>query len=418
MTLRLLKIKTVELELGMYVAELDRPWLETSYALQGFQIKSQMDIAKLTQNTEYVFIDPDKSKGELSQQNNSDSDLKNNSDSDLTEDQKKQLLTNIKPRHYEDQTDFNLELEEAFGNHNTLVNAVANVMEDIAKNKKLKLPVLEKAVEPMIESVIRNSEAFSWLTMMKNRDEYTYNHSVSCSIWAVAFGRNLGLQKKELQSLALGALLFDVGKMKLPEKLINNPNRFTPSEFKQITKHVEHSVKIVKSIKGINDDVIQMVATHHERQSGNGYPKRLKGNHIPLFGKIAGIVDCYDALISHRLFATAISPHDAIRKLYEWSNIDFQAELIEQFIQIVGIYPVGTIIELSDGRIGVVVAHHRVWRLRPKIMLLLDTNKKPYASFDIIDIYTLEKGEDGKALNILKSVEPGIYGIDPKQFYL
>jgi hypothetical protein len=137
-----------------------------------------------------------------------------------------------------------------------------------------------------------------------------------------------------------------------------------------------------------------------------------------LFGKIAGLVDCYDALISDRSYASAISPHDAVRKLYDWSNIDFQLELVEQFIQVVGIYPVGTIIELSDGRVGAIVAHHRVWRLKPKIMLILDKTKKPYGDFKIIDTYSIKLGEDGRPLSILKSIDPGLYGIDTKQLYL
>jgi HD-GYP domain-containing protein (c-di-GMP phosphodiesterase class II) len=185
-----------------------------------------------------------------------------------------------------------------------------------------------------------------------------------------------------------------------------------------VQKHVDYSVEIVSSIEGINDDVIEMVATHHERHNGSGYPKGLSGDKIPLFGKMAGIIDCYDAMISDRVYMSAISPHDAVRKLYDWSNIDFQLELVEQFIQVVGIYPVGTIIELSDGRIGVIVAHHRVWRLRPKIMLILDSDKNPYAQFDIIDTYKIEDDEDGNPLKIIKSVDPGIYGIDPQQFYL
>ena len=104
--------------------------------------------------------------------------------------------------------------------------------------------------------------------------------------------------------------------------------------------------------------------------------------------------------------------------MYDWSDIDFQAELVELFIQLLGIYPVGTIIELSDGRIGVVVAHHRAWRLRPKIMLIMDKNKKRYANFDVIDLYSIEQDKDGKPLDILKSIEPGLFGIDPKEFYL
>jgi HD-GYP domain-containing protein (c-di-GMP phosphodiesterase class II) len=410
MPINQIKVRIPDLLEGMYVARLDRPWLDTPYKIQGFHIKTQQDIDKLQQYAEFVYIDVEKSK------------LDNGADSrqngDLSDTEIKQKLTGIKPRIYQDISEFKSEMNTALENHKALAECVDDVMKDISNNENLKMPMLRKAVTPMVESIVRNPDAFSWLTMMKTRDNYTYNHSVSSSIWAVAFGRSLGLPKKDLLSLAVGALLFDVGKVKLPEKLLQNPNRYNPTEYKLVQKHVDYSVEIVSSIEGINDDVIEMVATHHERHNGSGYPKGLSGDKIPLFGKMAGIIDCYDAMISDRVYMSAISPHDAVRKLYDWSNIDFQLELVEQFIQVVGIYPVGTIIELSDGRIGVIVAHHRVWRLRPKIMLILDSDKNPYAQFDIIDTYKIEDDEDGNPLKIIKSVDPGIYGIDPQQFYL
>lgn len=215
-----------------------------------------------------------------------------------------------------------------------------------------------------------------------------------------------------------GRTFFDIGKIKLPEKLINNPNRFNPTEFKIIKEHVEFSIEIASSIKGISKDVINMISTHHERHNGHGYPNGLSKNEIPIFGKIAGIVDCYDALISNRAFVSAMSPHDAVRKMYEWRDIDFQTELIEQFIQIVGIYPVGTVIELSDGRVGIILAHHRVWRLKPKVMMLLNQNKEPYEKYKVINMYDTETGVDSNPLTITTNVEPHIYGIDPQQFYL
>ena len=410
MPINQIKVRIPDLLEGMYVARLDRPWLDTPYKIQGFHIKTQQDIDKLQQYAEFVYIDVEKSK------------LDNGADSrqngDLSDTEIKQKLTGIKPRIYQDISEFKSEMNTALENHKALAECVDDVMKDISNNENLKMPMLRKAVTPMVESIVRNPDAFSWLTMMKTRDNYTYTHSVSSSIWAVAFGRSLGLPKKDLLSLAVGALLFDVGKVKLPEKLLQNPNRYNPTEYKLVQKHVDYSVEIVSSIEGINDDVIEMVATHHERHNGSGYPKGLSGDKIPLFGKMAGIIDCYDAMISDRVYMSAISPHDAVRKLYDWSNIDFQLELVEQFIQVVGIYPVGTIIELSDGRIGVIVAHHRVWRLRPKIMLILDSDKNPYAQFDIIDTYKIEDDEDGNPLKIIKSVDPGIYGIDPQQFYL
>ena len=236
-----------------------------------------------------------------------------------------------------------------------MYSTVERVMDDLSHNKKLDFPALKKAVAPMIDSILRNPSAYAWLTRLKQTDNYTYSHSICTSVWAVAFGRQLGMPRKDLQSLALGALLFDIGKIMLPEKLINNPRHYNVFEFKLIKKHVDYSVELLKKTEGINKDILDMAYSHHERYNGSGYPLGLKGDQVSIFGKIAGIVDCYDAIITERVFASPISPHDAVKKLYDWRNVDFQAELVEQFIQVVGIYPVGTIIELSNGSVGVVV---------------------------------------------------------------
>ncbi len=411
MSIKEIKVRVPDIELGMYVTRLDRPWLETPYILQGFVIKTQDDIKELEKYCKYVYVDVDLSEVI---EDHSFERQKTFSASD----EEKQYLTSVKPIQYTDVTALDEELKTARDSHNTLVSFAEDIMGDIANNKKLSLPALQSAIDPMVDSITRNPDAYSWLTRMKRTDDYTYNHSVSTSIWAVAFGRHLGLPKVDLQSLAMGALLFDVGKMRLPEKLINNTSRYNQFEFKLVKQHVQHSLDIVRSISDISDDVIAMVQTHHERHNGSGYPAGLKGNAIPIFGRIAGIVDCYDAIISERPFAYAISPHNAIKKLYEWRNIDFQAELVEQFIQVVGIYPVGTVVELSDGRVGVVFAQNRVWRLRPQIMLLLDEDKVAYSNFDIINLMTETKDTAGNSLDIARSVEPGMYGIDPEQFYL
>lgn len=404
------KVLTSELKPGMYVARLDRPWLETPFKVQGFLLKSQKNIDYLAKHCDFVYIDIEKSEFTKDQ-----ADPKV---SHLSDEEQKQLLINAKPRRYEEKVDFKSELETAYGKHEQLCDATTDVIALATKNEKIHLPTIKKAVMPMVESVIRNPGAFSWLAMMKKLDGYAYNHSVSASIWAAAFGRNLGLPIKDIQAVAMGALLFDVGKARLPEKLILNPNRYNKVEYKMAKTHVEHSLDIVGSIKGIRDDVVEMVATHHERHDGNGYPSGLKGSSIPLFGKLAGIIDCYDAITSDRHYASAISPHEAVKKLYDWSGTDFQSELVEQFIQVVGVYPVGTLVELSDGRVGVVVAHHRVRRLRPRVMMVLSKNKELYKRFKIENLYEQEQGEDGLPLNIIRSVEPKRYGIDPSQFYL
>jgi HD-GYP domain-containing protein (c-di-GMP phosphodiesterase class II) len=206
MPINQIKVRIPDLLEGMYVARLDRPWLDTPYKIQGFHIKTRQDIDKLQQYAEFVYIDVEKSKldnGADSKQNGGLSDA-----------EVKQKLTGARPRTYSDISDFESEMNTALENHTALTECVDDVMRDISNNEKLKMPMLRKAVTPMVESIVRNAEAFSWLTMMKTRDNYTYTHSVSSSIWAVAFGRSLGLPKKDLLSLAVGALLFDVGKVR------------------------------------------------------------------------------------------------------------------------------------------------------------------------------------------------------------
>lgn len=184
----------------------------------------------------------------------------------------------------------------------------------------------------------------------------------------MAFGRHLGLPKDSLQNLALGCLLFDIGKTRIPESILTKPERLTVEGFEQMKQHVLYSLDIVRSVNIVNELVVSVIIAHHERFGGRGYPRAIKGHGIPVFGRIAAIVDFYDAVSSERLYGETLSPSEAVKKLYELRDLDFQGELVEQFIQAIGLYPAGTIVELSHGEIGIVVAQNRTRRLRPKVM--------------------------------------------------
>jgi hypothetical protein len=160
------------------------------------------------------------------------------------------------------------------------------------------------------------------------------------------------------------------------------------------------------------------VATHHERHDGSGYPNGLKGNEIPMYGRIIGLVDSYDAMTCVRPYATSRSPHKAVAELYEQRGMLFQTELVEQFIQTCGIYPTGTLVELTSGEIGVVIAVHSLKRLRPNIMVVLDRNKAPLRKFRNLDLSIVEQDEDGNPLSVKGGLAAGAYNIDPKELFL
>ena len=177
-------------------------------------------------------------------------------------------------------------------------------------------------------------------------------------------------------------------------------------------EHVAHGMRIVKAGGMMNQDVLDIVAHHHERYDGSGYPQGLSGDEIPAFARIASIVDTYDAVTSNRSHATAVSPSEAIRMLYRSRNLDFQAELVEVFIQAVGIYPAGTIVELTTGEVGVVVSEYRTRRLKPKIMMVLDSRKYRLREPRLVDLSAGDENPDGPAVAIARSLEPGAHNID------
>jgi HD-GYP domain-containing protein (c-di-GMP phosphodiesterase class II) len=406
------KVKTPidELQTGMYVCELDRPWLETPFLIQGFYIDTDNDIDILQQHCLYVYIDPKQSRNTKDQHFNKHSNQQHKS-------RVAKLFPDHKLNKYLDTSHWKDELVKAESIIENLADNISSMMLSIENHKTIDLEKIASSVDAMVESVIRNPDACIWLARLKNQDSYTFKHAMSSSIWAVALGRQIGLPPDDLKDLAVGAVLFDIGKLKLPPELLNKNARLSNDEFELIKTHVALGVDLLNGSPGINKQVLDIVAHHHERFNGSGYPAGLKMTEIPVFARIVSIVDCYDAITSERPYAPALSPSVAVKKLYEWRNIDFQAELVEEFIQAIGLYPAGTLVELSSGEVGAVLAEYRLRRLRPQILLLLNANKDPLPELRILNLLETTHDSDGKPLEIARSLEPGAYGIDPESLY-
>jgi HD-GYP domain-containing protein (c-di-GMP phosphodiesterase class II) len=400
---------------GMYVSKLDCPWSDTPFLLQGFIVQDENEVETLRKYCKYLYIDP-------LQSNLSMEVLKRFEKKELlppTELKEIKLPTHLNLKnHYEIVHSVEEEIKLFKTNHIKLANNVHETLEQIKNGEKISVASLDNAIEPLVDSIIRNPDAATLLNQIEKKDSYTYNHSLSCSITAVAFGRQLGLPKEDLKSLALGALLFDIGKVKLPNSLLMKAGTLTEEEFALVKSHVELGLEIIKQNIGLDDTTTLMIWTHHERYLGQGYPRGLKGNEIPLVGRIAGIIDSYDAITSQRPYAKAVPPHEAIKQLYQWRDVFFQKELIESFIQTVGMFPVGTLVELTTGEVGVIIAQNPKRKLKPKVMLILDSDKQPLGCFATRDLQLEEQDKQGKLIEILQGLEKGAYNINPKDFYL
>lgn len=405
------KVKTSFLKIGMYVSNLDRPWIDTPFLLEGFTIKTEEDLSILDQYCDYVFIDPERGIG-ASEYIEDESRLKSNSylERFLQDNKKKVQYENIKTAKEE--------LPEAKTALTNASNQVAHIMENVKEGKNLDIEAVRGVVEPILDSIIRNSEAYMWLTMMQKKNAYTYSHSVDNCALAIAFGRHMGLPKKDLRTLAIGLLMMDMGNVRVPEQILNKNGRLSEAEYKIVKKHVMHGVDILKTTEGMNEDIINITLTHHERFDGSGYPNGLLGAHIPVYGRMAGIIDCYDAMTSERPFTTAKSPYAALQNIYNWRTSAFQPELVEQFLQCMGVYPTGSLVEMTNGEVGIVLEQNPTQRMRPKIMLVLDEEKVHLVEYQTVDLANQYEDASKLPLNIYRGLDPGAYEIDPTEYYL
>lgn len=416
------RIPTSDLDIGMYVSGLDRPWLETPFATQGFMIESREDIGRLQKYCQEVFVDIRRSQKpaytahrESLRHARAAKKAEHAAPQEVRERPRVSFETIFAGRPlapYRDDSAWEDEHPHAQLAMNTLIGDVDEMFEQVSAGEKLNVIKLRKSVEPVVESISRNPDACLWVARLKHHDNYTYQHSLSAAMWSVSLGRQVGLPRRDLRSLAMGCMLMDIGKLRVDPDLLQAQRELTTEEAAHVAAHVEHGMEILQECGILNQDVVDMVANHHERYDGSGYPNGLKHDRIPPFARIASIVDTYDALTSNRVYARAVSPSDAIKLLYEARDEDFQAELVEAFIQAIGIYPAGTLVELTSGEVGVVVAEYRTRRLRPKIMLLMDANKKMLPRSRVVDLQEDVTPSGFPARSIKTSLEPAAYGID------
>lgn len=403
----------------MYVAELDRPWLGTPFLFQGFEIRSPAEIEELRRYCKWVTIElPDtfvtlpEKRPAAPQQIRKTNAVPTEAEQKIARDFLKIVNQPRGEPVYTDQRTLEQELNTAREHHAIARTMLYQILEDVRAGKNIDSITAKRVVGELTESVIRNPDALTCFIQLKKKDEYTALHSLRVCILALAFGRHLGLDRETLQMLGLGALLHDIGKLKVPAEILNKPGALSEYEFSLMKSHVPQGVELLEKMSGIPRPALEVVRCHHERFNGSGYVSGLKGDEIGFFGMIGGIVDCYDAITSDRAYRGGMSAHMALKQMYEWRGRDFHTGLVEQFIQCMGIYPIGSVVELNTGEIGVVVTMNRVRRLKPRVTLVLSATGSPYSTPLTVDLMT-HKTSDGRPCEIDRVHEPSVYGIDP-----
>lgn len=422
MVKQIIEVPVADLKIGFYVSRLDRPWAESPFLFQGFEIETEEDLARLRELCSLVQIEVSAPDAEeiLAARRKHGGKPSSQIRSDPLSEISGRLTARMATVPEKDSVPLKTELTKAKTAFSEAKLGVTDLFDRLRRGGALDVRMLETVVDSMVHSVFRNREAMGWLARMKNKDDYLYNHSLAAAVWALAFGRHLGLDKDTLRSLGVGAMLLDVGKTKLTDELLKKVGKPAESEWRDIRAHVGYGLDLVEKDPKADERVKIMIRTHHERMDGSGYPQGLNCDAIPLIGRIAGIVDSYDAMTSDRVYAKGRSTYDAVRELKRLSGSWFQPELVDLFIQAVGVFPTGTLVELNTGEVGVVVAQNRFRRLRPELMLILDANKRIRNEFSVIDLQMCQENNTSgnPGLWIIKGLEPGAHGIDPTEYFL
>jgi HD-GYP domain-containing protein (c-di-GMP phosphodiesterase class II) len=328
------------------------------------------------------------------------------------------LPSSIQITIYEDVRTVEEELSPAKKAFTRTSEVLEKLVSDIRGGNRLEIERVEEVVDEMVDSMVRNPDALMWVARLRERDITTYGHGVQVAVYLVAFGRHLGFPKPQLADLGTIGLLLDIGKIRLPRELLEKQGRLTSGEFETVKAHVQHGLDILEETPNFHVDVIEGIAQHHERMNGSGYPRGTKELDISIFGRMAGIADCFAALTKPRPYADAVSSYEALRSLSGWAGEYFHEPLVEQFVQAVGVFPVGSLVELSSGEVAVVVTHNKVRRLKPRVLVITGPDKTPAAYPVMIDMLYEPKLAGDQPVYIRRGLASGAYGLDAREHYL
>jgi len=418
-----LKLPVSELVLGMHVVRLDRPWLETPFKIQGFKIRTPQEIRQLARHCKFVYIDvergvlPPRGKGErvvLSEDGeavaaNTFIPVSSSGGRDRNARAQAQLAaqTALPPPavEYPLTASFAEELPRARAALLGAEQTMRDFIDGVRHGGRTDVEAVKEAASGLEQSLLNHPDPLLLLRALGGNERFSRRHCVHSAILAVALGRELGLKRQLVHELAVGMLLADIGKLRLPQSLLRAQRRLDRHEAEVIERHVEHGVELARGLGGLSPGTIDLIASHHERFDGSGYPRGLRGGEIPLIGRIAGLADSFDAITSTRTYAAGVPVHEAMQELYAAPTESFQRELVGKLFQALGTYPVGSVVALSDGSVALVLAQNRGRRLLPFVLKLARTTSGGVAAVEALDLAT------AGGLSVREVIDPASHGL-------
>ncbi len=395
--LKRVKVLSDQLEVGMFVSDVDRDWSDTNFLLQGFSIEDEEDIAAVKSQCEFVYVDfPNEAfYKQFLAKNTASPTLKKKFEEDLKDQQ--ELLQEVKTA------------AKTFKRSKTIMKGV---LDRIMLGEDFEITQVRENVKECVQSIVRNENAMLMMTLIKQKDDYTAEHCLNVGILSIAFAKFLGFDTEQLEDIGIAGMLHDIGKVKVPLNILNKPGKLTDEEMAIMKSHAQLGYDILLSKKDVTPTAIDVAYSHHERLGGQGYPRGLTDEQISKHSRIVSIVDTFDAITSDRCYDGSRGIMDAYKILMEGRDSHFDSSLVTKFIEWRGIYPPGSIVEMDNGEVGIVVATNPRYKLRPKVLMVLDELKQKRKAERIIDMSKLDLDATAHTYRISKVAPNKSYGID------
>lgn len=416
-----LKVDVEDLRKGMYVAEPDRPWVDLPLPFAGFTIQNDEELKILREYCSHVYIDPercaasgderdlgtDKSQGAVEQspgrQRSADAEA-----DDGIDDSRREVDTDKLSKRMEAAS------KSVAGARRFLDEAFSGARD----GKALDLPTAQSAITDLVGQLTKNPTASLLLTSLNRRDSFTSTHSVHVCLLVLAFCLRAQVDPRKLEILGLGALLHDIGKVELPTELIDRAGPLSEDEWELVKRHPEAGHRILGDSGKVPRPVLEIARMHHERRDGTGYPGGLTRAELPDYVLVTALVNRYQSLTSPRPYRGASSPDQVLRSFYADADKMYGSRPVEAFIRCIGIYPVGSVVELDNGALGVVVSSRPNTRVRPVVQLVRTPDGEPYQKLVLLnlaaEVERWEKKDDKSPIRSVRRVRsPSDTGIDP-----
>jgi len=395
----IIKIPITQLRIGMYVVEIVSGRKSVTVKSEGYVLNNDAISRLKKSGVTHVSVDPDKDKNKPSQELPA---------VDVSAPEE------TPPPSAQPQSKVSLEHEmktasKLYGNAKELQSRILN---DIASGKMFDIESARSQTDAIVDSIFRNQDALACMARLRMKDEYLIEHSLNVSILTTIFAKHLGEKREIIEQLALGAFLHDIGKIRIPDEILHKPGRLTEDEYLQMQRHVQLGLELLEDSAHLSHVAMSMVREHHERLDGNGYPLQLVDKQISKYGRIIAIVDSYDAMTADRVYKSGIHPINAFKKLKQSVESSYDKELVESFIQCLGLYPVGTLVKLDSGKLGLISQLNTAKPLKPFVKVFYNTRMSQAIPIEEIDLSS-SKARD----QIECSIRPDEFNINLLGFF-